>query len=938
MGLPHAGRRRFGPGAGAPLREAGAVIVALRSRILLALLAISLPLVAVNAWWMAAQQTREHRRVVERLRQDAEQAARTIRVFLTAMAGRGQQIAQFMQENGGGHGYLRDRLAHLQSWNPAIKGVVWVDTAGRVLAGEPTDLFGSDAGYIGRGALRVLESEKAWALGDLIVTGEGEPDQAVVHLTARSYTGTPRGAVGILFSVEAFRPLFDADRRWSQIRLADHAGRLVYATDTVRPSPDERSGWAGAPGLREARDRAETVVRETPMPGDSATNEWMLAHIPIADTGWVTSARIPAATVMAPRRRVLYEGLAIQAGLVGLCAAAALFLAHRTAQPARRLAEAAQRIAAGDRTTRVGLTGESEIAAAGRAFDEMAEALDASWEALRAQRDAAENAAIRLATLNRLDKMTGSSLDPTRVFDFIAEAASQLLDGAVVLLLVGDGERGPLTVRASCAVTRPELRVQSQYRPGEGLIGWVFQHRRPLVLEDILGDGRTLNRAWVEAEGLRAFAGVPLLDGTRCLGVLYAGRRGDRPFCGEDVELLNSFAAHAAISIRNAQLYTRAESEAERLRAVLESMPAAVLVAEGRVGGDAARMVMANRAMTDLAAASALALGARTAEYEIARADGSPVTDQDLPLQRAIRYGEAASGEELVVKYADGRQRWLSVNVVPFPEQGGKRQAVSMVLDITERRRAEEELKRLAADNAALYAQAAQEAKIKGLLLDELNHRVRNNLALIISFLELQRATPEGREASTALQEAVGRVKGLALVHDILGSTDSRFDQYAALVHRLGRQALLEGPLEGRVKLEIDLQPFSLPPRELTALGIVTNELFTNIAKHAFPDGRRGTVRVSAVRLPGEVVIRVWDNGVTSDPSLKTGKGQLGLRLIQSLVEASLKGRFTLEGGQGTAAVIRFPTFAEGAEALDPVAVGAGRPPMVARRDECHTA
>ncbi len=911
----------------------------LRNRILLALLVIGLPLVAVNAWWMAAQQKREHQRVLEQLRQDAEQAARTIQVFLTDMADRGQQTAQSMQENGGGQGYLRDRLAYLRFWNPGIKGIAWVDAAGRILDGEPARLFGPDARFVGRGALRALEPGQAWALDGLVMEGEGGAERGILRLAARSLKGTPRGVAEILFSAEVFRPLFVSDRHWSQIRLADQTGRLVYATDKPQPSPDERFGWADAPGLREARDQGVATIREARMPGDGATGDWMLAHVPIPRTGWVASALIPAAEAMAHSRRVLYGEVAIQTALVVLCAAAALILAHRTAQPARRLAAAAQRIAGGDRRARVGLAGRSELAAAGQAFDEMAEALDASWEALRAERDAAEHVVARLATLSRLANLASSSLDPSRVFHFIAEATSHLLNGAVVLLLVGDEEHGPLSVRASYAATRPEMRVQNQYRPGEGLIGWVFQRRQPLVLDDILADGRTLNRAWVEAEGLRAFAGVPLLHGTRCLGVLYAARGGDRPFRGDDVELLKSFAAHAATSIRNAQLYKRAESEAERLRAVLESMPAAVLVGEGRAGGGVISVVMANGALAELHAASALTLSARTAEYEMLRADGSTVADKDLPLQRAIWYGEKAKEAELIVRFADGRQRSLLINAVPFPEQNdGTRQAVSMILDITERRRAEEELKRLAADNAALYERATQEAKIKGLLLDELNHRVRNNLALMISFLELERTTPEGRQASTALEDAVGRVKGLAVVHNILGGAVARFGQYEALVHRLGEQTLLQGPLEGRVKFEVEMQPLSLPPRELTALGIITNELFTNIAKHAFPDGRRGTVRVTAERRGTDIIVRIWNNGVALPPGFGEGTGQLGLRLVHALVEASLNGCFAFENGNGTTAMLRFPTPEEDQEALDAVGGSPDGLAVVAGRNGCRAA
>jgi two-component sensor histidine kinase len=280
-------------------------------------------------------------------------------------------------------------------------------------------------------------------------------------------------------------------------------------------------------------------------------------------------------------------------------------------------------------------------------------------------------------------------------------------------------------------------------------------------------------------------------------------------------------------------------------------------------------------------------------------------------LQRAIWRGEATKEKEMILRLPDGRQRSLLVNAVPFPEANGIRQAVCMMLDVTERRQAEEELKRLAADNADLYRQAAQEARVKGLLLDELNHRVRNNLALIVSFMELQRTTSAGRMAGTVLEEAIGRVKGLALIHNVLGGAGFQAGQYEALVRRLAEQTFLQGPPSGRVEFRLEKHPLRLPSKTLTALGIITNELFTNIAKHAFPDGHMGTVEVSAEAVGPEVIIRIRDNGVRLPPGVSDRSDRLGLRLVRSLVEVSLQGTFTLEAGEGTTAIIRFPVPAD---------------------------
>ncbi len=742
----------------------------LRTKILTAFLVISLPLVVINVWWIAGQLGRERQRVLDRLRQDAEEASDMLQVFLADLADRGQQTALHAPSGDRLQAYLRDRLAYLRFWNTGITGLAWTDAQGEVQVGEPGDLFQKGVRFAGRETLQALRNGKGWALDELVIEEAGDRAQGILRMVTLEIQGTFRGVVGIRMRPEVFQPLFPSGRLWSQIRLADQTGRLAYATDWVDPTLDDRFAWAEAPGLREALKSGQASVHAGPVPGGRGRTELMVAHVPVAGTGWVASAVIPEAEAMRESRRALYGQVAIQILLVALCAVAALALANRVTLPARRLADVARRIAGGDRSARAGIQGQDELATLGHAFDEMAAALESSWQAVSAERDAAEDTAARLATLSRLASLANSTLDPSKVFDFIAEAASHLLDGAVALLLVSEAEDGPVSLRASYAVTRLDLQEQNRFGAGEGLTGWVFQHRKPLVLPDMLADSRTANRAWVEGEGLRAFAGVPLMLRDRCLGVLCASQRGERPFAGRDVDLLTSLAAHAAAAIQNARM----------------------------------------------------------------------------------------------------------------------------------------------------YEQAAHEAALKGLLLDELNHRVRNNLALIVSFMELQRATPAGRLAAAVLDDAIGRVKGLALIHNVLGGASFQAGQYGVLVHRLAAQTLLQGPLAGRLTLRVEEEPLHLPSKALTALGIITNELFTNIAKHAFPNGRSGVVEVSVAPAGPEVVIRVCDNGVKFPPELMDGPDQLGLRLIRSLVEVSLQGSFSLETDEGTTAVIRFPRPAEGAPDTSP--------------------
>ncbi len=183
------------------------------------------------------------------------------------------------------------------------------------------------------------------------------------------------------------------------------------------------------------------------------------------------------------------------------------------------------------------------------------------------RQELAEKAA-RLEALTELSRLLMSTLDPTRVFEYVVSSAARLLDASVALLMAVDGEANELIRQAGVGMRRPDLRQKERFRRGEGLVGWVWAQQRPLRVIDIAHDPRMLNLEWVRAEGLRGFAGVPVMVGSDCIGVLCVMRADPRPFTDQDQELLEAFAAHAAVAIANARRYAEAGTESTRLRAL----------------------------------------------------------------------------------------------------------------------------------------------------------------------------------------------------------------------------------------------------------------------------------------------------------------------------------------------------------------------------------
>jgi len=199
-------------------------------------------------------------------------------------------------------------------------------------------------------------------------------------------------------------------------------------------------------------------------------------------------------------------------------------------------------------------------------------------------------------------------------------------------------------------------------------------------------------------------------------------------------------------------------------------------------------------------------------------------------------------------------------------------------------------------------------------LFHELNHRVKNNLSIASSILELQARTSPA-DVRDHLRKAVDRLHSIADLHTALYQQESTetadLRPYLQdLCERLSR-ALFE---DGGVKLIAECQPVDVLVEQAVSLGLIVNELVTNAAKHAFPNGGRGEIRVSLSNFDDTLHLRVSDTGRGLPPLDKAPRdGALGLRLVRSLADG-LGGDLQVEAGRGAAFHLRFPRRLPGAD------------------------
>jgi len=230
-------------------------------------------------------------------------------------------------------------------------------------------------------------------------------------------------------------------------------------------------------------------------------------------------------------------------------------------------------------------------------------------------------------------------------------------------------------------------------------------------------------------------------------------------------------------------------------------------------------------------------------------------------------------------------------------EEKGKKLLV-IVTDITERKIADDKIEALLEE--------------KKLLLQEVHHRIKNNMNVSISLLSLQEEQLENAEAKAALVNARGRLLSMMVVYDKLyRSRDFRHvsasDYFSELLDALAAQ--FDTAL---IAFERHFDEIILDSNVLSPLGIILNELLTNACKYAFPGGSKGTVTVRLTALDDRnATLVVSDNGTALPDSFDLhGQKGFGLILVTGLA-AQIGGSVSLDRENGTAFTVRFPVQAK---------------------------
>ncbi len=261
-----------------------------------------------------------------------------------------------------------------------------------------------------------------------------------------------------------------------------------------------------------------------------------------------------------------------------------------------------------------------------------------------------------------------------------------------------------------------------------------------------------------------------------------------------------------------------------------------------------------------------------------------------------VKTGEI-DGEELQLQRKDGSAIDVLLKVSAVRDSQGKiMYSRSSWRDIGERKRAEDQIK------ASL--------KEKEVLLSEIHHRVKNNMQVISSLLNLQADRVKDKEYADLLKVSRDRIRSMTLIHEKLyQSKDFAKIDFDGYIKSLGNDLFRSyGVDPNRIVLKREIEGISLGLDNAIPCALIINELVSNSLKYAFPDDRGGEVGIDFRSIEGdEVELRVRDNGVGLPDGLDFRNTEsLGLHIVNILTEDQLEGKIELDRTQGTNFNIRF--------------------------------
>lgn len=242
----------------------------------------------------------------------------------------------------------------------------------------------------------------------------------------------------------------------------------------------------------------------------------------------------------------------------------------------------------------------------------------------------------------------------------------------------------------------------------------------------------------------------------------------------------------------------------------------------------------------------------------------------------------------------ENKEFWLEVFMSPIFDTKGEVIEVSLVAhDSSEKKQ--------------ISLSIVESLKEKEILLKEIHHRVKNNLQVISSILNLQSSFVTDEKTLEILQESRNRIRSMAIIHENLYRTeDFSSINFSNYLENLTKNLVASYRINEEVVLETDLEDVDLILDQAIPCGLLVNELITNALKYAWKDGEKGTITIKLFQVENQITLQISDDGIGLPFNFFQNKPEtLGLQLVETLVE-QLDGVLDIQIENGTKYFIKF--------------------------------
>jgi two-component system, sensor histidine kinase PdtaS len=532
-----------------------------------------------------------------------------------------------------------------------------------------------------------------------------------------------------------------------------------------------------------------------------------------------------------------------------------------------------------------------------------------------------------LRTLNSIGRLSSTAASEVAIAEFVTTSVVDVVGGDGCAVFISQPGTDRLQVRAALGFATEKIN-EIHLSIGEGIVGKAASDRETIIAPDARHHPNFLAVPGSGEERFRSEIATPMVttDTNEMIGVLCLFSVRQKSFDDETVEFLEAIAREAAHAIVAARMRSASEEQLRKKIAELSTLQ--------RVSRMIASSLDLDEVLRSIATASVEIIDAEAAA--VFRLPAPTVADPEVPsLVMDYRVGEIrplvdeSSRTRLVMQVMrSGAARITELDYIggsnllfcmPLRSARGTmgalcirlRPGIELADDELGLLQAFTDTASLAIENAQLYEEAQASVQKSSTLLQEMHHRVRNNLQTVAALLSLQLRETQSSETTDALREAVSRVQSIAAVHDLLSDegrlAGATVEAIARLVVEQAAMTFIHPPL--RVTFTIEPSNLVVSSRQATVLALLINELVANAVEHGFRGRTTGHIWIRAETKGHLCTLDVENDGEPLPPTFDVAEaGGLGMRIVERLVTSDLGGQFVMAGTDtGTRVRLSFP-------------------------------